>query len=153
MTDAKQQPTPRGDVLGGLIEKLEGAAEGSRELDRDLAWLLSPTEAEDAWWRARPSDDISAFMDKDAQKEYASMHMRVEAVTTSIDAVSALIERKLPGSEFDICIGRGGPRVKWFAPRSGHWEVFDAATPALAACIALLQALTPSNQGEENDHG
>lgn len=80
-TDAKQQPTPRGDVLRGMIEKLEGAAEGSRELDLAVY------------------DAFGMFDDGPVD---------LPPVTTSIDAALALIERKLPGERWEMWRSRAG---------------------------------------------
>jgi hypothetical protein len=62
--------------------------------------------------------------------------------TASIDAAVALIERVLPGCEWDVSTasgGRAGYEVEIVRPHGGAWTR-PGPTPALALVAALLEA-------------
>ena len=111
-------------TLPSLIASLREAGEGSRELDREVYDAVIGYRAT-AWPK----------------------------VTTSLDAILGLIREKLPdeqavwqvGTDFGgwvgahICchtVGMGSPK---------NYNA-QAATPALALCIALLLALEPGHE-------
>lgn len=103
-----------------LIERLEGAEAGSRELDEALCEALSIIFARFAWDNGTNSSTCAP-------------------VTTSVDAALALAERVLPGSRWECGVNS----------YEGAWAVVYAdlvgtggcsSTPALALCIAILKA-------------
>lgn len=109
-----------------LIARLEAAKEGSRELDILVA--LATTH-------------IYGF---DSEEEIAGY----PSVTTSLDASLALSERVLERWAWEIRVDESGATVQaapgWWmeglaAPDEGGVSC-DAATPALALCIAVLRA-------------
>lgn len=122
--------------ITSLIEKLEGAEVGSRELDcRVVAWSEGVIDGEH--W----SDDDLAYALTDPDRT-----CNPAPVTTSLDAALALAERVgVRPYQADASI-----KGKW------SWMVVDearlgdleanpyaratAATPALALCAALLRA-------------
>ena len=106
-----------------LITRLEEAAEGCHLLDREL-------------WAALEFDGRSS--PADAPK-----------YTTSIDEALALAQRVLPGLymwnvEFDDEPTGTPASARVYAKTDGRGA---APTPALALCIAILEATTP-NAGE-----
>jgi len=126
-----------------VIEKLEAASQGSRELDGELFWLLQRSNAERIFWNASPGLPrelpdrwvrVSIGLGKFAVVSHAP------AYTTSLDAALALAERVLPGAEWRGGSGDGKSTRPW--SRLGPWKDPDAvgATPALALCIAILKA-------------
>jgi len=108
-----------------LICRLESAEEGSRELSYEV-WKAT----EDAvYFDTLPGPECTAY-------------------TTSLDAITGLIERKLPGCRWSIKVDDGQEGF-WAHLRNAQPHLTearyvanaDAKTPALAACIALLKAL------------
>ncbi|HEY9219572.1 MAG TPA: hypothetical protein VIO94_16105 [Phenylobacterium sp.] len=135
---------------GELISSLEKATEGSRELDAEIAvllsgdpeaWVVNPAPHSifspvPGWWRT--GDDVSH---------------EAPAYTTSIDAIVALIERKLPGWGFDVTYRAawGNSTACVIGPeRSSPPHSAAGKTHALALATALLRAL--QHQGGGN-HG
>lgn len=136
-----------------LIERLEKAEAGSRELD-GLLWLWErPTyrligyaDRTNQCWQdfgigrgdvQNPQCWVrgTLFRDDTGQVQaYASP----PPVTTSLDIALALAERVLPGCSWRVQKDFGGFIV---AVRNGIHEVeVEADTPALALCTALLRA-------------
>ena len=129
-----------------LIERLEKAESGSRELDREMAelfgWQLKMPHgfwlAPKGWKPLSPMEGLPYF-------------------TTSLDAIVSLIGEKLPGWTW-----AAGPRTygeDWdlaWARIYPHRSQADgtgnkyAKTVPLALCIALLRAIQAS-QGSETD--
>jgi len=122
--------------LKGLIERLEAAPEGNRELDAELYTALwpqgvyeAPHTAEDCFERTPP-------------------------YTTSLDAALTLIDKE----KFPILVLQGMGPAGFYA-RVGMRDVSVAAlygegvapTPALALCIAALKARDALDGG--NDEG
>lgn len=105
-----------------LIERLEAAEVGSRELDRELNAVLLPDEF------------------------FAPAYRTFQMYSRSLDAALQLSERALPGWLSDINEHKGG---RWFGcvsdphrnKRAKHGLSYAyAPTPALALCIAILKA-------------
>ena len=132
-------------TITSLIEKLEGAEAGSRELDLDVAQALNMK----LWGRRHPSNNSHQWM-----TEMAGSSVPVPRFTTSLDAALALAERVLPGWYWRA--GRT-PLGQWHHGRYtygwAHLSRTDAsncdrgdeatgwaATPALALCAAILLA-------------
>lgn len=107
-----------------LMARLEGASEGSRELDISLA--LETTH-------------VYGF---DSEREIdAYPHP-----TTSIDDALTLAERVLPGWDFIVGRTNGGLTIH---AQVGPGEMQFGNTPALALCIAVLRAKEPQPDGEK----
>lgn len=147
-----------------LVERLEAAEAGSRELDRLVALTSDPRFS---GWTCHPalSADSPDFMRGEVIEDEADFRrwlfdddsdggpVSVPAVTTSLDAALALAERVLPGAEISMVHSPGGsfPYADvWVHKRSGQCH---AKTPALALCIAILKARAsnPVNEGGGGD--
>lgn len=112
-----------------LIERLEAAEAGSRELDAEVFRALGWTDGHNVhgpaknWWL---NPQTGEHVDQ------------LERVTTSVDAALGLIRERLPDSF--VGFGNKSPRTGCpFAHIQG--SVGDAHTPALALCAAFLRAL------------
>lgn len=116
------------DVLSELIEKLEGASEGSTELSWEIATrVVGLTSHEYPLWMRTDS-----FDGKDGAI------CPTPPYTTSIDAALSLVPEGCwwnAGCEDDFT-----PVASVFGPGI-HLHEFGA-TPALALCIAALRALS-----------
>lgn len=126
-----------------LIERLEQATEGSRELDIAIGQLLHNS----ATYRIADDGSVEAY--DDGTNEYGisgwiSLHHEVSHYTTSIDAALTLVpegftwnlltDDDLPGrarlySHMAVTLGRPPTAIS-----------ADGNTPALALCIASLRA-------------
>ena len=133
-----------------LIAKLEAASEGSRELDEDILFLISP-----------PSRHERLRALKARRLPYAP------EFTTSIDTIVGLVEKMLPSWSIQIMIERRSKEPPWFCVHmqdseyiSLYWHEGDAdgnaysqaysrATPSIALCIALLRALDAEEAAEK----
>ena len=147
----------------GLIERLEGAGEGSRELDFWIAFELGALSGVVAERPSRvepgPGDELTIYDASGKRAGWVGYHVS-RPVTTSLDAALALAERvgwrlyKLDAS----IISRSSvmlqsvddrPRVD---PDSGatlmgkDFAVGSSKTPALALCIAILKARATQEQ-------
>lgn len=120
--------------ITSLIEKLEGAEVGSRELN---AKVCDATNPHDSGPYVHAPSMMRAF-------GYAS------EVTTSLDAALALAERVLPGWRMHFLQDQDGiyqtdnTATRWavgIRKKRGPGNVQSkAATPALALCAAILRA-------------
>ena len=132
-------------ALSDLRARLEAAAGPSREMDVRLDWTLKGLSFTDdeVVENARPrqaTDNASVPMGCAADGW-------IEHYTASLDAALALVEKKLPGSGWDIdYFSKSSPpeaRV-YFEPRlypRGRHRMATGETPALAILIALVSAL------------
>jgi hypothetical protein len=145
--------------MDSLIKRLQDAESGSRELDADIAlslipkfsgWIKHPNLKPDspAWmlgelWPSLDEFNYWLMGSHGAPAEYAP------SVTTSLDAIVALIGEKLPlpvtwGVQ-QFANGKYEAHIESHEGKfliSGDMEVYDIApTPALALCVVLLQAL------------
>lgn len=122
-----------------LIERLEAAECGSRELDREVC--------EATGWGVH-----NAFW--------------ILPATTSLDAALALAERVLPDHKFAIVKDDGpdaGPKFRWSVQVARYnlegpvgrnsWWFGVSDTPALALCIAILKATTAISVGTDGEAG
>jgi len=98
--------------MDSLIKRLREAEAGSRELD-------------------------IAVM-REAGLSMSMIGLTVPGYTTSLDAIVALIGEKLPGCEWEV--GYDSAAQRYSAATNPIWW-FDAPTPALSLCVALLEAL------------
>lgn len=113
-----------------LIERLEKATGPDRELD-GLIFKVLAGKPGDEWylfddgvWCRRCREDSTAF---DTPRVY----------TGSIDAALTLVP-----PDFDWCAGTDDdvPVAALTRPHEGPWTWNNAATPAIALCIAALKA-------------
>lgn len=136
--------------LTDLIAKLEAATEGSRELDVEIACALRPGSRP---YRYAPG----TYSFRDEMGVWDTKH--VSTVTTSLDAIVGLIERKLPGWGGMVSFGsltcgatlhtadlwglvtETGETEDGIAIQLRPEEHGENRKPALALCIALLSAL------------
>lgn len=133
-----------GSIPGELVERLEVAAEGSRELDCDIGIELGEWTPPKGATRVRPD------LWRRADINHYQPHI---PVTTSLDAALALAERVLGHCFWEmehVAIISGQRRYyATLSPETPSADA-DAATPALALCIAILKArkaLTPNSVG------
>lgn len=118
--------------MSGLIERLEKAEAGSRELD-DSVWLSATDGEMMDWW-----DDEA---EQHQIKASDGSRVNVTPVTTSLDAALALAERALPGWCFSMATITP-PWVQAYPPGSVEdcLDAVAASTLPLALCIAILRA-------------
>lgn len=120
------------ETITSLIEKLEQAESGSRELDATIADLLL--------------DPIFKPLSKTRQMRWpfaegSGIAALTPPVTTSLDAALALAERMLPGAR--VMVERFHDGKGWaMAQRASESAkiMTDGNTPALALCAAVLRA-------------
>jgi len=139
-----------GKALGDLVERLEKAEGGSRELDAEIALL-------EGWTLQKMKGDRQPYWRKPGVTHWFSReHDGPPMYTTSIDAAVALAERLLPRWSGVVDFGRDAPmrradiysHVKEMGEdeygepveiRDFSWG--EARTPALALTAAVLRAL------------
>lgn len=142
---------------GDLIERLKAATVGGDELSaRVMCALLAPSGAyverspyNGAWCIYHGVDGRSnqpRLWDKGSGKQHRPDGW---PVTTSVDAALAMVERVLPGWIWSAGNQEGGA---WAVVHRRESPVrsasdADAPTPALALCIATLEALR-THKGE-----
>jgi hypothetical protein len=114
--------TPTREELEALLERLEGATEGSRELSDAVLEATNP-------YRSGPYANFKAA----AVAFGWDVH-----VSTSIDAAVALIGRVLPG--WGAIIYTSAPYARVRNPATAADFGASAPAPALALCIALVKA-------------
>lgn len=148
--------------MTGLVERLEKATGGDREIDV-LLWR------EFGWSDVRDPErnSVTDILGPDAQVMGATLAQAIERwpndmagvarnwniprLTASLDAALALVERVLPG--WDICLSRvkGDEAATWNAvvgePDSFSGSEASKPSPALALCLAALKALAQGNEG------
>ncbi len=114
-----------------LIERLEMASEGSRELDFAILSELGFVYERNVWRKA-----------DDAMVEHAARTF----FTTSIDAAKALVPEGPSGWSWWTGneSGTGNAFLIPNQDNAGSRYEFDAATPALALCIAAIRARSAS---------
>jgi hypothetical protein len=129
-----------------LVARLEAATEGSRELDGLIATLFGwvfetriPEFRSPKWWPPGP------LAMKDRTSAYAYAKAYPPSVTTSLDAALALAERLWPHVMWRIGHDPDDGSFKAelvTAQKPGDPPPVSAngATPALALCIAILNA-------------
>jgi len=120
------------ETITSLIEKLEGAEVGSRELDGDVLKATGHGYHMDFGngWYARPGHNERIYGNGPSQ------------VTTSLDAALALAERMLPGWVWMVERHKDGRATVWLHEFSayGEGDTTEGNTPALALCAAILRA-------------
>lgn len=154
MTQQKAEAMEHGE----LIARLEAASEGSRELDRELMLLVGDAREVDHCTFYGPDERVWYFGEYERETDLPPLPY----LTTSLDAIVALIERKLPGWTL-ARLGQNDDKT-WHAElREGYLTSYDRvatssyrpgsrpASPALALCIALLRALRTQDQGDQTN--
>lgn len=125
-------------TLSSLIEKMEAAGEGSRELDA-LVWLYFDDER-----NLFIADDGAGVRYKDFERQNRHIGWeRIQNYTRSIDAVYRLICATLPGYGFILREDDDGCYGSLLYPVHNRVTpgCMKAATPPLALLAALLKAL------------
>lgn len=130
--------------LEQLIGRLEAASEGSRPLD----WLIAEELGDEAFRlkaAAWPPFAPGSKIDKG-----------IPAYTTSIDAIVALIERKLPGWSWGVQSYHGdkdGPLGMLIYSNGVDYAEASGSrpTPALALSLALCRALQAQQETSDAD--
>lgn len=133
---------------GELIARLEAASEGSRALDRAVALAAGVLFIDE-------DNRLYALDRDDGGRVYGGLgeDILIRPFTTSLDAIVALIERKLPGWSWGVSGALSPPCTGLLyepAPTASGYRVkvrISASKPPLALCIALLRALA-QHQGE-----
>lgn len=119
--------------LSELIAKLEGLSGRDREVDADIyVAFFIPQE------RVGRIDRLGGcvgWWPKDAPYESA---IDVPPYTASLDAAVALVERKLPGTDWQVSNGNEDGCA---AHIEGDDKFYAGPTPAIAVCLALLRSL------------
>jgi hypothetical protein len=130
-------PRNEGSSLSTLLTRLRAATWPDRELDAEIEILFSPFLSDlprsDAGGWLHPAFGLVA-----PPQEY----------TSSIDAAVALAERALPGWYWSAYSkdGYGLAHARMEEPEdTGRGTRADAPTPALALCIAIVEALEAKN--------
>lgn len=126
--------------LSALVARLEAAEVGSRELDEAISDALCVRKTRH--FIAGVPDELWLY-EFDGHEPSSALR-----VTQSLDAALALAERVLEGWSWEIRIDESGASVQaapvWWmeglaAPDEGGVSC-EAATPALALCLAVLKA-------------
>lgn len=117
--------------MTSLIERLEGAEVGSRELDADLQDALFCCQIK----RERQLLQSYVFHMGDGEWEL------IPHYTTSLDAALALVERVLPGWAWSVGNKAQGGQAYLMRGLGDGLIEGKGASPALALCIALLKVL------------
>ena len=102
--------------MADLLTRLEDAKEGSRELDAEIGQFACDPYAGAEYYCSPP-------------------------YTASLDAITGLIERELPGVEWDITNVYGMNRAAVGLNIDDGPEFGEGANPALALCIAFVKAM------------
>lgn len=146
--------------LTALIDRLEAASEGSRELDREMMLLVGDAREVDHCTFYGPEERVWCF----GEYEHETDLPPLPYLTSSLDAIVALIERKLPGWFWGI--GRRSDaddpaKPMWAEVASERWiksetekdEQFesDGVTAPLALCVVLLRALQAQQETSEDE--
>jgi hypothetical protein len=134
--------------LHELLERVKAASGPDRELDAAIHMAVLPDDfaskimrgdyATHSW---RLGSGGVSYVSPNSGGTSGGSHP-VAAYTASIDAAVALIERVLPGCEWDVSTasgGRAGYEVEIVRPHGGAWTR-PGPTPPLALIAALLEA-------------
>ena len=143
--------------LSELRERVEGASGPSRELDGEIDAALFGGRAAHTFnentsgARLRKSYGAGTVFDHtDPQTNggyvLSTMHREAEPLTSSIDAALALVERMLPGAEYEITTLYGVAAVTIFTPFTAYGRREDGDV-RLAILCALLRALEAKDTG------
>lgn len=142
-----------------LIGRLEAASEGSRELDRDMMLLVGDAREVDHCTFYGPDERVWYF----GEYEHETDLPPLPYLTSSLDAIVALIERKLPGWMIErvgehvfadhrakgpfLATLRTSPNLPGLTFAQCHY----ARSRPLALCIAFLRALQAQQETSEDE--
>lgn len=116
----------------GLIERLEAAGGGSRELDAEIARLFG-------------GQAIARFGDWDCREDGTGIWRPLPRYSSSLDAALALAERVLPGYCVGVCQADQTSWGAWIGARPAFARRYSTAP--LALVIAILKARATLEQG------
>jgi hypothetical protein len=118
-----------------LAARCEAATGADREIDRDIFCLLQPAHMKPV--KMEFGDRVLVGQGKSTTTMLPSIY------TASLDTITALIERELPGYaghlEFGLVDSSGTYGACVFEPHKQNFAG-EASTPALALCAALCRA-------------
>jgi hypothetical protein len=128
-------------AIDELIERCRKAEGPDRELDALICAHLkvAPASMPDyvsKWegeWKAAPQGGIVVLVQSDGIN---GPNFRAPFYTASIDAITALIEKELPGWQYNLSAYGSSAEASMGA--TGAFPRHRAPTPALALCLALL---------------
>lgn len=139
-----------------LIERLEAAEVGSRELDARVWSALFDLDCdfhELVVTTCYDGVDREVHRSSSGSTWVETFDPPMLGFTTSLDAALALAERVLPGHAMNVCKDQGppeGPEFRWSSVIARHslegpvgrpgWWFGVSDTPALAVCVAILKA-------------
>jgi hypothetical protein len=134
--------------LSDIIERLEKAEAGSRELDCWIGYIADLQE-DDMSWRDKIDRYGINHAITSAESRTNIWSTVLPRYTTSVDAAISLAEKVLPGSRFLMGWGQTPDTLPW--ARVGKWEEGDATGPtlAIALCLAILKAKAQQQEGGE----
>lgn len=139
------------DAVKDLIERLEAAAEGSRELDARIWQLVDPKAASAAAYDGRAFSNRDWTEEEKARKSAARVQQIAPHYTTSIDAALTLVPENWRLGEVTRDVDFDGPEKSYGVSIErldavGNYAGNEAAAHdifALALCIASLRARQP----------
>lgn len=131
-------------TITSLIEKLEGAEVGSRELDGAVWYAVHEPDVEHGFLHVEQTEQgPMEVLTCELGSKFADC---VGSYTTSLDAALALAERVLTMGTWDVGYTYNSDRPHYarlviVRDDEGQPEIYGrAATPALALCAAILRA-------------
>lgn len=131
-----------------IIERLERATGGDRELDADIDVALFGGET--VWKQANYTMEMypaSRRASKAHVGGFANEH--VPAVSSSIDAAVALIDRLKPGSTMDLWFGPKEQHVVLMPPDADEPEFrARSASRPIAILLGLFRAISTKETGD-----
>lgn len=146
-------PTAQSADVSGIIERLEGATESSREIDgliyafeqgytrtEGTTFILDINGSEHLQYR-HPTK-----MHSNGPAALYVSGYNVPEYTDSLDAALALAERSLPGKR--LMVERTEEGRGWAFVQTDRKHMTDGGTPALALCIAVMKATQPTTNKE-----
>ena len=127
--------------LPALIARLEAATGGDREIDALIATGCAGARLE------RYAPGARQHIWRGPDNEWLTRDANPPAYTSDLNAIVALIEKRLPGADFIDVFRDAG---HWFASLTVSEGVtpridVSAPTPALALCIAFVRALSETD--------
>jgi hypothetical protein len=116
-------------MTANLLHRLTTAPAGSRELDEAVAVAVG--------WKKGIHHGSSQY-----QRQDGRWFFRVPAFTTDLNATFAEAQRRGMLIVVRLLPGATGSAHSWFLENyDGSFFIHNAATPALAACAALIAAV------------
>lgn len=115
-------------TIEALIEKLSAATGPDRDIDGALVEVFATHPP--LWKRKRGSTS-------EWGNDHPLSSWDAPRYTASLDAALALVEKKLPGWDWEV---HNNGLARLLSPE-GNSIYANAPTPALALCLALLRAL------------